>query len=217
MPSPCRQSGSRSSSAFAARAGEVSKTPGFETFELMRPTDGRDVYLVYTRWRSEDDFQAWVNSPAFQHGHKAHSSGGPVGTGSELWSFDVIQDEAGEDPTVRQQSPPVGPRTRRAHGAGGAFEIVTDDVLGVPIQVYKNRLHSLGELIGRQRARAPTISSCRAIVADLRGAQRGGAVLAARSSELGVGHGDRVAIVSANSPSGWCCGGGAASAPWSCH
>ena len=78
---------------FAARAGEVSKAPGFETFELMRPTDGRDVYLVYTRWRSEDEFQAWVNSPAFQHGHQAHSSDGPVGTASELWSFDVIQHE----------------------------------------------------------------------------------------------------------------------------
>ena len=78
---------------FAARAGEVSKAPCFETFELMRPTDERDVYLVYTRWRSEDDFQAWVNSPAFQHGHKAHSSDGPVGTASELWSFDVIQHE----------------------------------------------------------------------------------------------------------------------------
>ena len=78
---------------FAARAGEVSKAPGFETFELMRPTDERHVYLVYTRWRSEDDFQAWVNSPAFQHGHKAHGSGGPVGTASELWSFDVIQHE----------------------------------------------------------------------------------------------------------------------------
>ena len=78
---------------FAARAGEVSKAPGFETFELMRPTDERDAYLVYTRWRSEDDFQAWVDSPAFQHGHKAQSSGGPVGTASELWSFDVIQHE----------------------------------------------------------------------------------------------------------------------------
>src|SRR4030081_3492714 len=78
---------------FPPRAGEVSKAPGFETFELMRPTDGRDVYLVYTRWRSEDEFQAWVNSPAFQHGHKAHSSREPVGPGSELWSFDVIQHE----------------------------------------------------------------------------------------------------------------------------
>jgi len=78
---------------FANRAGEVSKSEGFEAFELMRPTDGRDVFLVYTRWRSNDDFMAWVNSAAFQHGHKAHGSDGPVGTASELWSFDVIQQE----------------------------------------------------------------------------------------------------------------------------
>jgi heme oxygenase (mycobilin-producing) len=80
---------------FANRAGEVSKAEGFEAFELMRPTDGRDVFLVYTRWRSDDDFMAWVNSAAFQHGHKTHSRDGPVGTASELWSFDVIQQEGG--------------------------------------------------------------------------------------------------------------------------
>jgi heme-degrading monooxygenase HmoA len=80
---------------FAARAGEVSKSPGFEAFELMRPTDDRDVYLVYTRWRSQEDFDAWVNSAAFQHGHKAHSTQGPVSSHSELWSFDVVQHEEG--------------------------------------------------------------------------------------------------------------------------
>lgn len=78
---------------FANRAGEVSKMPGFEAFELLRPSDGRDVCLVYTRWSSEEAFNNWVNSPAFQHGHKAHSSQGPVGTASELWAFDVIQQE----------------------------------------------------------------------------------------------------------------------------
>jgi heme oxygenase (mycobilin-producing) len=77
----------------AARAGEVAKSPGFEAFELLRPTDGRDVFLVYTRWRSQQDFDNWVNSPAFQHGHRAHSTDGPVGTGSELWAFDVVQHE----------------------------------------------------------------------------------------------------------------------------
>ena len=35
---------------FAARAGEVSSSPGFEAFELLRPSDDRGVYLVYTRW-----------------------------------------------------------------------------------------------------------------------------------------------------------------------
>ncbi len=37
---------------FAARAGEVATMDGFEAFELLRPTDDRGVYLVYTRWAS---------------------------------------------------------------------------------------------------------------------------------------------------------------------
>lgn len=78
---------------FAARAGEVAKSPGFEAFELLRPSDDRNVFLVYTRWRSQDDFDAWVNSPAFAHGHKAHSTQGPVSSHSELWAYDVVQHE----------------------------------------------------------------------------------------------------------------------------
>ncbi len=78
---------------FAARAGEVAKSPGFEAFELLRPSDDRNVFLVYTRWRSQEDFDAWVNSPAFAHGHKAHDTQGPVSSHSELWGFDVVQHE----------------------------------------------------------------------------------------------------------------------------
>ncbi|MEX2256729.1 MAG: antibiotic biosynthesis monooxygenase [Acidimicrobiia bacterium] len=78
---------------FAARAGEVSKSPGFEAFELLRPVDGKDTYLVYTRWSSQADFDAWVASPAFEHGHKGHNTQGPVSSHSELWSFDVVQHE----------------------------------------------------------------------------------------------------------------------------
>ena len=78
---------------FAARAGEVSMSPGFEAFELLRPTDERDTYLVYTRWTTQADFDNWVNSAAFQHGHRAHSSEGPVSNQSDLWSFDVVQHE----------------------------------------------------------------------------------------------------------------------------
>lgn len=78
---------------FAARAGEVSGMPGFEMFELLRPTDDNDTFLVYTRWRSEEDFQNWMQSAAFQHGHKAHHSQGPVSDQSALWQFDVVQHE----------------------------------------------------------------------------------------------------------------------------
>lgn len=79
---------------FAARAGRVGAAPGFEGFELLRPNDDREVCLVITRWRSEADFQAWASSPDFAAGHAQHREQGPVGTASELWSFDVLQTEA---------------------------------------------------------------------------------------------------------------------------
>jgi heme oxygenase (mycobilin-producing) len=76
---------------FAQRAGRVDQADGFESFELLRPNDGRDVCLVLTRWRSEDDFQAWVSGADFAAGHAQHRSGRPVGTSSEIWSFDVLE------------------------------------------------------------------------------------------------------------------------------
>ena len=83
---------------FANRAGEVAKMPGFEAFELLRPTDDREVFLVYTRWTTQEDFENWMNSQAFGRGHGGHAKGGPVGTGSELWSFDVVQHEVASAP-----------------------------------------------------------------------------------------------------------------------
>ncbi len=76
---------------FATRAGRVEQSEGFEGFELLAPNDERDLCLVLTRWRSEEDFQAWVQSADFQAGHAQHRTGGPVGTHSELWSFDVLE------------------------------------------------------------------------------------------------------------------------------
>lgn len=78
---------------FATRAGKVSSAEGFEAFELLRPNDDRELCLVITRWRSEEDFQAWVKSPDFAAGHAQHRTGGPVGTNSEIWSFDVLERE----------------------------------------------------------------------------------------------------------------------------
>ena len=78
---------------FAERAGEVAKAPGFEAFELLRPSDEREEFLVYTRWSSEADFDAWANSAAFATGHRAHATQGPVSNQSALWAFDVVQHE----------------------------------------------------------------------------------------------------------------------------
>src|SRR3954452_8518022 len=76
---------------FGPRAARVSSAEGFEAFELLRPNDDREVCLVLTRWRSEEDFKAWVSGPDFKAGHAQHRTGGPVGTSSEIWSFDVLE------------------------------------------------------------------------------------------------------------------------------
>ncbi|GAA4151250.1 antibiotic biosynthesis monooxygenase [Actinomadura keratinilytica] len=95
---------------FAGRAGLVESADGFEHFELLRPVEGTDRYLVYTRWRSEEDFQRWTQSQAFQRGHAqaaadaeragaqghghghGHGHGGPAAAAAELWSFEIVQE-----------------------------------------------------------------------------------------------------------------------------
>jgi heme-degrading monooxygenase HmoA len=77
---------------FAARAGQVSEAPGFEAFELLRPAGG-ERYLVYTRWRARDDFEAWMGSSRFAAGHRRHAASGPVSRESEVWQFEVLESE----------------------------------------------------------------------------------------------------------------------------
>jgi heme-degrading monooxygenase HmoA len=93
---------------FASRAGRVSGAEGFEAFELLRPNDDREVCLVLTRWRSEEDFQAWLSGPDFKAGHAQHRSGGSVGTSSEIWSFDVLELEGPGGGSITT-SDPTGP------------------------------------------------------------------------------------------------------------
>lgn len=104
-------SGDELAKRFAARAGAVDNQPGFEGFELLKPTDDRTTWLVLTRWADQESFDAWVNSPAFAHGHRGggegegQSAGGqhggghpggapeggqaPVAMSAELWSYEV--------------------------------------------------------------------------------------------------------------------------------
>lgn len=77
---------------FANRAGMVESAPGFERFELLRPVEGTDRYLVYTRWTSKADFEAWQSSRAFESGHRGAgrpTADGPAATDSSIWAFEV--------------------------------------------------------------------------------------------------------------------------------
>ena len=81
---------------FANRAGEVSKAPGFEAFELLRPSneEAGDRYLVYTRWSRKEDFEKWMSSAAFGKGHSGGPPGqAPVATSNQVWMYEVVQQE----------------------------------------------------------------------------------------------------------------------------
>ena len=89
-------SGDELARRFAARIGAVDSQEGFEGFELLQPADERTQWLVMTRWRDEEAFQAWVSSPAFSHGHAGANAPHPehqrpVAASSELWSYTIAQ------------------------------------------------------------------------------------------------------------------------------
>jgi heme-degrading monooxygenase HmoA len=104
-------SGDELARRFAHRAGAVDDADGFEGFELLQPADERDTWLVVTRWRDDDAFNAWVASPAFGHGHRGsaepsgqaphgHGASGvgsaegeapaPLAAHSELWAYQIV-------------------------------------------------------------------------------------------------------------------------------
>jgi heme-degrading monooxygenase HmoA len=109
---------------FGARAGAVDGTPGFEGFELLRPEDDRNQWLVVTRWVDDESFEAWRGSESAMaahahgggahgdsaahrdsaahgdraHGDRAHGDGGqqPMGLTAELWSYSIAVSSDGE-------------------------------------------------------------------------------------------------------------------------
>ncbi|MFI7606126.1 antibiotic biosynthesis monooxygenase family protein [Micromonospora sp. NPDC049366] len=74
---------------FAARAGAVENSPGFLGFELLRPVAGESRYFVYTRWESEEAYQAWAAGPS--RAAHAGQQQRPVASGATLLEFEVVQ------------------------------------------------------------------------------------------------------------------------------
>ncbi|MGO3151585.1 MAG: antibiotic biosynthesis monooxygenase family protein [Galactobacter sp.] len=74
---------------FAARKHAVDSSPGFEGFQLLRPTAGETRYFVVTQWATEEDFKDWAeNRAAAAHG--GHEGKKPVATGASLLEFEVV-------------------------------------------------------------------------------------------------------------------------------
>jgi heme-degrading monooxygenase HmoA len=84
---------------FKNRAGLVDQMPGFISNQVLRPVNDGDPYVVMTYWNSRADFDNWVNSDAFIHGHAKSGTlpkdafSGP----NKLEIHDVIQDSSRPD------------------------------------------------------------------------------------------------------------------------
>lgn len=98
---------------FAGRAGDVDSAPGFERFQLLRPTDDSDEYFVVTQWESDEAFRAWMDSQSFARSHGSDQDAGttagddasadgdtdprdggarPAATGAILRAFEVVEE-----------------------------------------------------------------------------------------------------------------------------
>lgn len=54
---------------FQNRRHDIEKMPGFQAFRLLKPKKG-NTYVVFTQWRSVQDFNNWKTSDHFKHSHK---------------------------------------------------------------------------------------------------------------------------------------------------
>ena len=83
--------GSEVANRFAARAGAVDGTEGFEGFELWEPEDGRNQWLVVTRWLDDASFEKWRSSGQAADAHKPKEGVAekPLNLSAELWHYSV--------------------------------------------------------------------------------------------------------------------------------
>ncbi|MDE0823437.1 MAG: antibiotic biosynthesis monooxygenase [Dehalococcoidia bacterium] len=75
--------------AVFAKRGNVQNEPGFKSFELwkLQKEGDHEVYLVVTRWESEDDFKAWTQSASFKESHAGPHPDYILG--GELSNYDI--------------------------------------------------------------------------------------------------------------------------------
>ena len=87
-------------------------------------------------------------------------------------------------------------------GPGGPFEVVTEEVLGERMSVYKQRARSLRELVEASRAHGDKeyIVHGERRITYAEHADLVASVARGLSERYGVGPGDRVAILAANCP-----------------
>ena len=93
------QAGDEIVKRFAARMDTLNEVPGFEGFELLRPTgETENRWFVYTRWTDQASYEGWRDGRGAQASHaesESHAGGPPVSMGATLLEFEVELERGG--------------------------------------------------------------------------------------------------------------------------
>lgn len=81
---------------FTARMDSLADVPGFEGFELLRPTgDAETRWFVYTRWADQAAYEGWRDGDGARNSHAqgpeadGEAPKPPVSMGATLLEFEV--------------------------------------------------------------------------------------------------------------------------------
>lgn len=87
------QAGDEIVKRFTARMNSLTDVPGFEGFELLRPTGETETrWFVYTRWADQTSYEGWRDGDGARTSHAAGEGEAPtqpVSMGATLLEFEV--------------------------------------------------------------------------------------------------------------------------------
>jgi len=91
------QAGDEIVKRFTARMNSLADVPGFEGFELLRPTgDAEPRWFVYTRWSDQASYEGWRDGDGARASHaqddaakESDEQRKPVSMGATLLEFEV--------------------------------------------------------------------------------------------------------------------------------
>ena len=87
------QAGDEIIKRFTARMDSLADVPGFEGFELLRPTGETETrWFVYTRWADQAAYEGWRDGDGARNSHASDDGEQPrqpVSMGATLLEFEV--------------------------------------------------------------------------------------------------------------------------------
>lgn len=71
---------------FSARPHKIEHAEGFESFQVLRPSDERSTWLVITTWRDAEAYDTWhAGRPPRDPGKVTYADAW------EVWSYDLLE------------------------------------------------------------------------------------------------------------------------------